>query len=169
MDRKRWRDSEPAARVDAATALASDVDGVEAAERAVESLRAALTALGAAPFGARVVWRSFDRDAALVPDLLAEPLRRALAAVSASDALPVVLERAQRLEVDVQTAASARFPERPLLARDLARAAFVDYVWRAAAFSDLPDPVMPLRDLWKTGYGLSAVDAAGVTLELPPL
>ena len=80
----------------------------------------------------------------------------------------IVLERARDLEREVQLAAVVRFPERPLLARDLALAAFVDTVWRAASI-ERPNPVTSLRALWMTGYVLSAIDSSGVTLELPPL
>jgi hypothetical protein len=168
IDRKRWRDSDPPAQLDAAIALAADVEGVEAAESAIDSLRAASGAWGA-PIGARIRWRSFDRDSEHAAELLAEPLRAACEAVSARRLSSVVLERARHLEHDVHEAARLRFPERPLLARDLAHAAFVDFVWQAGSLTGLPNPVTSLRDLWKTGYVLSAVDDSGVTLELPPL
>ena len=62
-------------------------------------------------------------------------------------------------------AALASLPDRPILARTLARAAYVDSVCR----SRRADPVKPLRDLWWTGYSLAAVDEKGVTLEVPAL
>jgi hypothetical protein len=168
IDRKRWRDDRPASRLDAAIALAADAEGVEAAEGAIGSFREAL-----APWGihlaTRIQWRSFDRDADCTTDLLVEPLRAARQAVSVLDVENVVCERAERLEREVYEAACVRFPERALLARALGRAAFVDYVWRAASFVDRPNPVTPLRALWKAGYVLSGIDDRGVIVELPAL
>jgi hypothetical protein len=170
IDRKRWRDSEPRAqaRFDAVTALAADVEGVEAAESAVLAWRLALAAF-ATPIGARVRWRAFEHDAGVITPLLAEPLRLARAALSVVGAETVVVERAQPLQREVHAAMLARFPERPALAQEVAHAAFVDGLWRAAAVAGRPDPVAPLRALWMTGYVLAAVDASTVTVELPPL
>jgi hypothetical protein len=167
IDRKRWRDTDAALRLDAAIALAADADGVEAAEAAIGSLRAALAAWGT-PFGSRVRWRLGEQDSEHASTLYAEPLRAAWAACRRGTE-PVVLERATCLQQDVHHAALARFPTRPLLARDLAHAAFVDLVWRAASLADLPNPVTPLCDFWKTGYALATIDASGVTLEIPAL
>jgi hypothetical protein len=166
LDRKRWRDSDAESRLDAATALAADVRGVEAAESAIGSLRVALAAWGTR-IGPRIRWRSFDVDADCVTPLLAEPQRTALEAVAAHHAAPVILERTQQLERAVLDAARARFPERPHLAQSLAHASRVDGLWRAAAIDDRPNPVTPLRALWKTGYSLAALDASGATLEFP--
>jgi hypothetical protein len=69
----------------------------------------------------------------------------------------------------VHQAALGRFPQRPLLARDLAQAAFVDCLCRATSLAARPDPVAPLRALWSTGYVLAAIDHSGVTLEIPRL
>jgi hypothetical protein len=161
FDRKRWRDTEVDLRVDAAVALAADVDGVEAAEAAIGSLRAALARWGT-PIGPRVRWRLLAQDSQHTDALYAEPLRAARDHAEAA-----TLERATRLQHQVHEAALLRFPERPLLARDLAQAAFVDGVWRASSL--VPNPVSPLCDLWRTGYVLSAIDTSGVTLEIPPL
>jgi hypothetical protein len=168
MDRKRWRDSDGAAQLDAAIALAADVDGVEAAESATRALRVALAAWGY-PIGPRIRWRSFERDSDRTSELLAEPLRAAGEALDALDTRPVVLERAQLLERDVQEAVLGRFPDRPLLARSIARAAFVDFVWRAAAIGDRPNPTSSLRALWETGYAISDIGISSVTLEIPRL
>jgi hypothetical protein len=168
IDRKRWRDSDAGAMVDAATALAADAEGVEAAEAAVGSLRVALAPWGV-QLGSRVRWRAFEGDAACVSELLAEPERVAREAVAKRDAGPIMLERAERLECAVREAASTRFPERPLLVQSLARAAFVDELLRAAALADRPNPVSPLRQLWQAGYHLATFHEAGVTLEIPPL
>ena len=168
VDRKRWRDSEPAAQLDATIALAADVEGVETAESAIGALRVALAAWGI-PIGFRMRWRSFEHDSDRTTELLAKPLGAACEALSAQGLESVVVLRAQRLERDVHEAALVRFPERPLLARGLAHAAFVDGVWRAASLAARPNPVTPLRDLWMAGYALSAIDSSGVTVEIPRL
>ncbi|MDB5220079.1 MAG: hypothetical protein JWO86_8006 [Myxococcaceae bacterium] len=166
LDRKRWRDSEPSERLDAAIALASDVEGVVAAESAIDELRSSLAPWGIS-IGARVRWRFFDGDRATIGALLVEPLRFAQETVTA----PNVRERARRVEREVEEAARTRFPERPLLVRDLAHAALVDSLWSTGprTRSERTNPVTALRALWKTGYVLSAFDASSVTLELPPL
>ena len=168
IDRKRWRDCEPTARLDAAIALAADVEGVEAAESAVDSLVLALATWGT-PIGSRIRWRPFERDAEHAGPWLAEPLRAARGALSARGGEATVVLRAGRLEQVVHEAARARLPRRPLLARDLAHAAFVDGVWRAASLGGRPSPVTPLFEIWKAGYTLSAIDGSAVTLEIPSL
>lgn len=169
IDRKRFRDSAPAERLDAALALAADPEGVVAAESAVEALRFAL-APWRRPIGQRIRWRFFERDGQNAAELLSEPLRAALEAVAVHDTAGVVLARGRRLEHDVHEAAIARLPERAGLARDLAHAAFVEHVWRASSLvGERPDPVAPLRALWKAGYVLSNVTDSDVTLELPRL
>ncbi len=163
IDRKRFRSGDATARLDAAVLLAADVDGVEAAEGAAGSLREALGAWGV-PVGSRIRWRVLGDDCDCSTELLAEPLRLA------SEGLrPAVLEHADQLEREVYQAMSAQRPDRPLLARSVARAAFVDAVCRAAARDDRPDPVAPLRALWTTGYVLADVGPSEVTLAIPPL
>jgi hypothetical protein len=169
IDRKLWRDSAPAARLDAAIALAADAEGVDAAESAIDALRSALAGHGT-KVGPRVRWleRTDERDAESAVALLAEPLR------AAREGCPVdhrtqTLERAHRVERKVHEDALARFPARPGLGRDLAHAAFVDVVWRASSSDDAANPVTALRALWRTGYVLSEVTPAFVTLEIPPL
>jgi hypothetical protein len=156
IDRKPWRDADPAARLDLAIALAADVEGVEAVEAAIGALRASGTKVGA-----RVRWRTFERDFEGTPELLATALHAARERVSAS-----ALDRARHLERDVHEAALVRFPERPTLARALSHAAFVECV---CGLAGRPNPVTSLRDLWRAGYALSALDASGVTVEVPPL
>lgn len=168
IDRKRWRDSEPAARLDAAIALAADVEGVETAESALDALRVAL-APWRTPIGARIRWRPFEHDAGCTAPLLAEPLRAAREALCGRGAESVVVERAQRLERDVHEAALVRFPDRAALAGELAHAAFVDSIWYAARLIASPNPVTSLRRLWRAGYVLSAIDASSVTVAFPPL
>jgi hypothetical protein len=168
LDRKLWRDSDPSARVEVATALAADVEGVGAAEAAVIALRAALAAWGT-PLGPCVRFRLLGADADCVTPLLAEPHRAALEAVAGRYAGPVILERTEHLGRDVREALRVRFPERPLLGQALAHAAVVDGLLRAAAFGDRPNPVAALCALWGTGYALAAIEPDGVTLELPRL
>lgn len=141
-DQKKWRDSPAASRVDAAVALGSDIAGVEAAEEAVVALRAALRE-GGATIGARTSWRFFDHDRGFSPGFLR--------------AAGIMSPRERR---DVHDAMLARFPDRPLLARDVALV--------AAEKSSLP-VVKALRALWRTGYVLSQVDPEGIALEMPAL
>ena len=166
IDRKRWRDSDASAQLDAALALAADVPGVEAAEAAIAALRVALVPWQTR-ISSRIAWRAFDADSDCVSALLAAPLQHAHETVVTLDAGPRILERAEQLERAVQAAALARFPERPLLAQALARAAFVDALLRAAPEPARPNPVTPLRALWQTGYALASVSDSAVTLEIP--
>ncbi|GAC1549468.1 MAG: hypothetical protein NVS3B10_12780 [Polyangiales bacterium] len=167
IDRTRWRDSDPAARIDAAIALAADVEGVEAAEGAIGSLRVALATWGT-PIGSRIRWRAVAHDAECAAPLLAETLRAAQEAIAERGAEATTLERARALERDVHAAALLRFPDRALLARELSRAAFVDCMLHASVVRRT-NPVSALRELWRTGYVLAAIDASGTTVELPPL
>ncbi len=166
IDRKRWRDSASAARLDAAIALASDVDGVEAAEAAVAALRGSLAAWGVA-LSPVVRWRVFEADADCVTELLEQPLHAMRDALS--ERSPRFIERATRIESTVRAAASARFPDRPLLAQSLAHAASVDDSLHAFASLGRPNPVTALRELWNSGYTLSAIGPSAITLEIPPL
>lgn len=117
-DEKRWRDCPPIDRVDIAVALASDVEGVEAAEQAALRLRDAYAARGIT-LGPRVGWRFFDQDRAVFVTTFREP--------------------PPRLREDVRDAVLARFPERPFFARDVAwlatqkddAALAVRAIWRA--------------------------------------
>ena len=68
----------------------------------------------------------------------------------------------------VEEAARERFPARPLLARGLGQAALVEFLLRAAELGDRPDPVAPLRRLWRTGQVVCVAGPDGVTLGLPP-
>jgi hypothetical protein len=167
IDNKRWRDSAPDDRLDASVALAADVDGVEAAERAVSSLRDALTAWGGA-FGPRVRWCVGETDFEGTAALLADVVSASCEELARRGKESAVLADAQRLERQVHEAARSRVPQRGSLAKGLAHAAFVDHLTRAAALSR-ESPVAALRDLWGTGYVLATVDGAGVTLALPPL
>jgi hypothetical protein len=117
----------------------------------------------------RVLWRRTDVDFDDLPKLLAESLRTALDGLSTHRAPTVVLERAHRLERDVGMHAAERWPDRPVLSRALAHAAFVDAIWNVASPADRPSPITSLRALWATGYVLSAVDASAVTLQIPRL
>jgi hypothetical protein len=174
IDRKLWRDSDPAMQLDAAIALAADAEGVVAAEAAVGSLRVALAAWGT-PVGERIRWCSFQRDADPTSALLAEPLRAASTALSARGLNSVVVERARRLEQEVHVALRLRFPDRPMLARGVSHAAFVDVVVHAAVhgrgglapaarFATAPPP---LRGLAPVQGGLAP--AARFATAPPPL
>jgi hypothetical protein len=136
-DRKLWRDGPAVERVDLAVALASDASGVEAAEKAVAALRVAHAKEGV-DIGARISWRLFDHDRALFVTTFREP--------------------PPRIREDVRQAVLARFPDRPLLARD------VGYL--ATQKGAVVDAV---RAIWRTGYGIQALEAGGSTLEIPPL
>jgi hypothetical protein len=166
IDRKRWRDAAPARRGDAAVALASDVEGVEAAEAAIGALRHALAPWNGS-VACRIRWRPFAGDFDGTAELLGPALRAAREALSVRDGARLALEGARTIERAVERAARARFPERAVLARALAHAAYVDVVWRAASFEPEANPVTPLRQLWQTGYVLSAFGAREATLELP--
>ncbi len=166
VDRKRWRDSAPNARLDAAIALAADVDGVEAAEAAVAALRSALAPWGTA-LSPVVRWRAFETDTDCVTELLEQPLHAVRVALSERSTR--LVEHAAHIESTVRAAASVRFPDRPLLAQSLAHAASVDYSLHASTLLGRPNPVTPLRELWKTGYTLFAIEPSGITLEIPPL
>jgi hypothetical protein len=166
IDRKRWRDADAARRVDAAVALASDVEGVEAAEAAIGALRRALAQWNTS-VACRIRWRPFAGDFEGTAELLGPPLRAAREALSVRDGARLALEGARKIEREVERAARARFPERAVLARALAHAAYVDVVWRAASFAPEANPVTPLRRLWQSGYVLSALDARDATIELP--
>ncbi|MDB4941262.1 MAG: hypothetical protein JWP97_796 [Labilithrix sp.] len=166
IDRKRWRDGAPSSRLDLAILLASDPRGVERAEQAVAMLRDALAPWGGAP-GSRVRWQLAGSRPAIATELLEAPLRAARGVVASHRSAHVVFERAQRLEALVAEAARAVAGARPELADDLAHAAFVDEVWRAARLPGHPSPIAALQALWRTGYAIAASDEAGVTLEVP--
>jgi hypothetical protein len=168
VDQKRWRDVEPATRLDAAIALASDADGVEAAEAAVRALRTALAPWGRT-IGARIRWRWFDADFEGTDELYENALDAATEAHAASPRAAGALERAREIGCEARELVLARLPDRQMLAAAVAHAAFIDALWHCAALRDRTNPVAPLIDLWGSGYVLSTVDAEGVTLAIPPL
>jgi hypothetical protein len=139
-DRKRWRDCPPMDRVDVAVALASDVEGVEAAESAVLRLRAAFGKQGI-PIAPRVAWRFFDQDRAVFVTTFREP--------------------PPRIREDVRDAVLARFPNRPFFARDVA--------WLATQTTQKGEIVDAVRAVWRAGYNIHSFDAQGITLEIPSL
>jgi len=150
IDRKRWRDSAPCTRVDAATALAADVEGVELVERAAFELFGADT---------RVRWVQGSTDVAVVEPLFADALR----AVEQGGIAQHVVARAQKLAAQVHDLVRARIADRPALARDVAHAAYVDCMVH-------PSRMRPLHAIWRAGYVVTSVDAArGITIEIPPL
>lgn len=168
VDHKRWRDVEPAGRLDAAIALASDVGGVEAAEAAALALRAALAPWGRT-IGEQIKWCWFEADFAATDELYESALVAATDAVASSPRAAAMLERAQGLGREARELVLARLPDREVLAAAVAHAAFVDALWRASELRERASPVAPLMDLWRSGYVLSAVDATGVTLAMPPI
>lgn len=172
IDQKRWRGSAREAQLDAAVLLAADVLGVIAAESAIRSLGVALAAWDA-PLCTRVRWRLPDADTPEPPDLtaslLARPLLAANEIIASSDLPAMATARALRLQDDVREAARSRFAHRPELTQSIAHAAFVDYLLGAARLGERLNPVTALFALWTTGYAIAAVDASGVTLEIPPL
>lgn len=172
LDRKRWRDAQPEARVEVAIALAADMEGVEAAEASAQALVHALVDWGAR-IGTRVRWQKFERDFEFVGDLFVEPLRSALAVLDVHGSESVVFDRAQVLEREVRDATLAHFPGREMLAMSLANTAFVDSVCRAARWAspltERANVIAPMCDLWRTGYLLAGVDDHGVTLAVPAL
>lgn len=137
LDEKRWRSCPAVDRVDLCVALASDVEGVEAAERAA---RAFLVEYAKEGFtvGGRIAWRFCDHDRAVFVTTFREP--------------------PPRVREDVRDAVLARFPDRPLFARDVAFTA--TQKTRAAE---------TLRAIWRTGYAVQSLDATGIVLEMPPL
>jgi hypothetical protein len=157
IDRKLWRDSPVEVRLDAAVALAADADGVDAAESALTAFLP----------GRRVRWCLSVSDAETVVPVLEAPLHAAADACPA-DTKEAIFERARQVEQAVHEAALARFASRPCLAREVAFAAFVDFVWRASGLSGDVNPVDPLVRFWRTGYVLSDVDGSSVTVEIPP-
>lgn len=127
-DRKVWRSCPAIDRLDLCVALASDMDGIEAAEHAARTLGSP-----------RILWRFVARDRALF--------------VTTHRPSP------RRIREDVRDAVLARYPDRPLLARDIGHLA----AQRPSRALDA------LRAIWRSGYGIQAIDAAGITLETPPL
>lgn len=163
IDRKRWRDSPPEARLDAALALASDPEGVEEAERAVDELRDALAAWET-PIGARIRWCLTADDFDGTARLLARPLEASREALAGRDGGRLAWGGLHALEREIQDAARARLPDRPVLAEAIAHAALVDGVLRATNAGK--NPVTALRRLWKTGYVLASADASSVTIAI---
>lgn len=138
-DQKRWRDCPAIDRLDLAVALASDAEGVEAAEAAARRLRAAYATEGVT-IAARLMWRFTDHDRAVFVTTFREP--------------------PPRLREDVRDAVLARLPDRPLFARDVA------YL---ATATERREIVEAARAIWRAGYGIQAIEPHGITLELPPL
>lgn len=178
LDRKLWRDSPPAAQLDAAISLAADAEGVEAAEAAARDARAAFVAWGI-PVGERIRWRLGGPDVDATSDLLSKVLRAASTEPcgDAHGTMPArEAARASALEQTVLAALTARMPERPLLARSIAHAAFVDRMihgrtrllasrlGRIRAHEERPSPARAMHGVWRTGHALASIDDAGIVL-----
>jgi hypothetical protein len=165
LDRKRFRGGSEASMLDALVALASDPDGVEAAEHAAGALRAVLAPHGVT-LGSKVGWRALGADEPCWSALLAAPLRAAGDAC-ASKIRARVFERAADVAADVAARVVVRHAGRAQLAADVGATACLDVVWQAAALPEGENPAAPLRALLRTGYVLAAADAASVTLAFP--
>jgi hypothetical protein len=163
LDSKKWRGSEPAMWLDAALALASDPDGVDAAEAAALSLCRNAPGKSVAP---RVRWQMGSRDSSHVASLYG-PLVEELVGVAIADREGKGT-RAFRAAEATLASAMERLPDRPMLASDLGLARFIDEM-RTSAGRDAKSPVAPLMALWRSGYAIAAVDANGIALELPDL
>lgn len=168
LDRKRWRDSAPCARLDAAIALASDVQGVESAEAAVRELGTALRALGTTIPG-RVAWQPWSDESDYIVPLLEKPLQAAVDRLSRFPERDRILERARKDERDVHQAAANRFSDPFKLGQGLGHAAFIDFLWHAAELQPTRNPMLPLYDLWRSGYAIVAVEQTRVVLGFPPV
>jgi hypothetical protein len=167
VDRKRFRDAGQGAKLAALVALASDPEGVEAAERAVVALRTTLAPHGLS-LGQRIVWRPLAQDRECFAPVLSARVRFAREACPRKIEARI-MERAEEAAGELERAVLDRHPDRPLLAADLAAAFRLDFVWRAASLSESENPVAPLRALYRTGYVPGAMDSASVALEFAPI
>ncbi|AKU99826.1 hypothetical protein AKJ09_06490 [Labilithrix luteola] len=168
LDRKRWRDSDRAAQLDSAIALASDAAAVDEAERAVDVLRSSLAESGMI-IGRRTKWHPADQDYAGTVELLASPVARAREALATREGERMVVARAHRCAEEVSAVVLERFSDRQVLAGAVGHAAFVDHLWRAARLPERANPAAALHALWKTGYVLRTIEARDVVLAIPPL
>lgn len=168
LDRKRWRDTDRAAQLDIAIALASDPDGVDEAERAIEELRTSLAMTGTT-VGRRTKWRPDGDDYADTAGLLSNSVDLAREALAKREGERVVVAKGQALAEDVSRAVLERFPDRQVLADAVGRAAFVDHLWDAARLPNKGNPAMALHALWRTGYVLQSVDERDMFLGAPAL
>lgn len=168
LDRKRWRDSDRAAQLDMAIALASDTDGVDEAERAIDVLRASLATTGTL-VGRRTKWRPDGVDYPDTVALLSNSVAVAREALAKREGERVVVARGQERAEEISRAVLAHHPERRVLAHAVGYAAFVDHLWDAARLPGKGNPAMALHALWKTGYVLQSVDDRDVFLGAPAL
>jgi hypothetical protein len=164
-----------------AQALASDPEGIERAESCARHFASTLSAWGL-EVGATMTWLIADEPVivARADVLLDVPLRALTDAVAPTYGAESLVARAQRLERELLDAASGS-----PLAADVALVARIDFLWCACAidgrsvpagypnagrsFDDLASPAAALLDLWRTGYVLSGLDGAGMTLGAPQL
>ena len=168
IDRKRWRDEPRDDAVDAATALASDIDGVEGAEAATDSLRRALSHWSL-EIPARIRWRSRYEDFAHTSRLLEPARRHAETKLSQTDYGAIAHDRASEQRARVTDFAHRTIPDQPVLVEALGEAAMVDELYRAAELDAAENPTVPLQTLWRHGYVLSSLDDDFVTLGFPRL
>lgn len=168
IDRKLWRGNATAAQLDVAVGLAADPAGVDAVSVCVLALQEWNKRWGVA-IGPRVAFRPFEGDGSVATALLAPARQVAERALAAQDYAVVARERADRVEAEIRDAVLARFPSRPGLAADVAGAAFVEAVWRAASQGQSHDPTTPFAIIWRAGYSLACANESGVSIEVPPL
>jgi hypothetical protein len=152
---ERWQRPVPEG-AEAMVTLASDPDGVDAAERAAASLREALAPWGVT-LGPRVQW-VVSREltfAVRAEELFAAPL--ATCAEAAHD----VVQRGHRVRRDLRDRLGPQtIPTRnSSLAREIGIIAFGSTVREQGA-----DPFAPALEIYALGYALTAADAAGVTI-----
>jgi hypothetical protein len=143
--------------------LASDADGVEAAESCAAALRAALAPCEV-EVGAQVEWMvSPDVVYAVRAEELFAP---ALASVDGAG--HDVVQRAHRLRRDVRVGVGDRtiVARNSSPARELGWLAFAATLWSAQR-GDAP-PFAPFVEIYRLGYVPTAIDASGVTLTAVP-
>lgn len=167
VDRKAWRDSERESWVEAAIALAADIDNVQAAEAAIERLRELVLPYGLA-LPRRTRWRLMAQEGPGAPQLFEGALEHARSACppSEKDAIFVAADGESRRVYDSMV---NHRPDLTNLASDFARATFLDFVWRASALRQGDNPVGALSDLWQKGYAIAEIEPHSIVLWLPPL
>lgn len=143
---------------EAVVTLASDPDGVEAAERAAHDLREALVPWGVT-LGTGVHWVvSRELTFALrAEELFAAPL------AACAEAPHEIVQAGHRLRRDLRDRLGAQtVPTRnSSIARELGLLAFGASVWETRKE---PSPFAPALAIYTLGYAISAADSTGVTL-----
>lgn len=164
---ERWRAEPPrvTGSAEAMATLASDPEGVEAAERAAASLRGAL-ATWQVTIGARVEW-CVAREITFA--VRAEELFAGPVAALSELADHAAVQAAHRVRRDVRERLGAqKTPTRnSSIAREIGVLAFGASLWESAAArldANVVDPFAPALEVWRLGYALTGADASGVVL-----